>query len=151
MSDSPGLVDFAIGLFSTCPTGMWSFLGSSNYRRTVINPTNQKLSWTSSQLAWKASCKTDFLCTLYLLLDIISAWFTTCTYRVCTLFCKKNSKTFQGLSRTHFPFSKAIQSKKEPWLYVFFSSSTTWAILSWRSFLCFLLSFTVLLKLFDLV
>ena len=33
----------------------------------------------------------------------------------------------QGLSRTHFPFFKdSIQCKKEPWVYVFFSSSTTW-------------------------
>ena len=42
----------------------------------------------------------------------------------------------QGLSRTHFPlFKDSIQCKKEPWVYVFFSSTTTWAILSWRSFI----------------
>ena len=42
----------------------------------------------------------------------------------------------QGLSRTHFAFFKdSIQCKKEPWVYVFFSSTTTWAILSWRSFI----------------
>ena len=42
-------------------------------------------------------------------------------------------KNFQGhishFSRT--PFS----GKKEPWVYVLFSSTTTWAILSWRSFI----------------
>ena len=44
--------------------------------------------------------------------------------------------SFQGLSRTHFAFFKdSIQCKKEPWVYVFFSSTTTWAILSWRSFI----------------
>ena len=37
----------------------------------------------------------------------------------------------QGLSRTHFPFFKdSIQCKK----CLEFSSTTTWAILSWRSF-----------------
>ena len=47
----------------------------------------------------------------------------------------KNSRTFQGLSRTHFLFFKdSNQCKKEPRLYVFFSSSTTWVILSWKSF-----------------
>ena len=44
--------------------------------------------------------------------------------------------SFPGLSRTHFTFFKdSIQCKKEPWVYVFFSSTTTWAILSWRSFI----------------
>ena len=62
--------------------------------------------------------------------------------RVRTLFWTKCSKTFQGLSRTHFPFLKhSIQCKKEPWVYVFFSSSTTWVILSWRCFwVCLLLA-----------
>ena len=51
-------------------------------------------------------------------------------------FWTKTSRTFQGLLRTHFPFFKdSIQCKKEPWVYVFFSSTTTWAILSWRSFI----------------
>ena len=51
---------------------------------------------------------------------------------VRTLFEQK----IQGPSRTHFPFFKdSIQCKKEPWVYVFFSSTTTWAILSWRSFI----------------
>ena len=60
---------------------------------------------------------------------------TNVSPRVRTLFWTKNSRTFQGLSRTHFPFFKdSIQCEKEPWVYVFFSSSTTWAILSWRSF-----------------
>ena len=57
-------------------------------------------------------------------------------HRVRTLFWTKTSRTFQGLSRTHFAFFKdSIQCKKEPWVYVFFSSTTTWAILSWRSFI----------------
>ena len=56
--------------------------------------------------------------------------------RVRTLFWTKTSRTFQGLSRTHFAFFKdSIQCKKEIWVYVFFSSTTTWAILSWRSFI----------------
>ena len=58
------------------------------------------------------------------------------TYRVRTLFWTKTSRTLQGLSRTHFAFFKdSIQCKKEIWVYVFFSSTTTWAILSWRSFI----------------
>ena len=40
--------------------------------------------------------------------------------RVRTLFWTKCSKTFQGLSRTHFPFLKhSIQCKKEPWVCLF--------------------------------
>ena len=38
MSNSPGLVDFAIGLVNsvlTCPTGKWYFLSNLNNRRTV--------------------------------------------------------------------------------------------------------------------
>ena len=51
-------------------------------------------------------------------------------------FLDKTSRTFQGLSTTHFPFFKnSIQCRKEPWVYVFFSSTTAWAILSWRSFI----------------
>ena len=56
--------------------------------------------------------------------------------RVRTLFWTKTSRTLQGLSRTHFAFFKdSIKCKKEIWVYVFFSSTTTWAILSWRSFI----------------
>ena len=46
MSDSPGLVDFAIGLVIfvlNLPDGRVLFFGgNSNYRRIVINPANQK-------------------------------------------------------------------------------------------------------------
>ena len=47
MSDSPGLGDFAIGLMNfvlNLPDRqeLFFFLGNSNYRRTVINPANQK-------------------------------------------------------------------------------------------------------------
>ena len=46
MSNSPGLVDFAIGLVIfvlNLPDGQVLFLGgNSNYRRIVINPANQK-------------------------------------------------------------------------------------------------------------
>ena len=57
-------------------------------------------------------------------------------YSVRTLFWTKTSRTFQGLSRTHFAFFKdSVQCKKEIWVYVFFSSTTKWAILSWRSFI----------------
>ena len=51
--------------------------------------------------------------------------------RVRTHFEQK----FNDFSRTHFPFSKdSIQCEKERSIYVFFSSSKTWATLSWRSF-----------------
>ena len=69
MSDSPGLVDFAIGLVNpvlNLPEGY------SNNRRTVINAAHQNflgatyktlglLSTYEQQLA----CMADFLCTLY--------------------------------------------------------------------------------------
>ena len=46
MSDSPGLVDFAIGLVIfvlNLPHGQVLFFGgNSNYRGIVINPANQK-------------------------------------------------------------------------------------------------------------
>ena len=46
MSDSPGLVDFAIGLFvfvKHLPDGqVLVFFGNSNYRRIVMNPAKQK-------------------------------------------------------------------------------------------------------------
>ena len=50
---APGLVDFAIGLvnpslFLTCLKGKWSFLGNSNYRRTVINASHQIFFWAST-------------------------------------------------------------------------------------------------------
>ena len=51
--------------------------------------------------------------------------------RVRTHFEQK----FNDFSKTHFPFSKdSIQCEKERSIYVFFSSSKTWATLSWRSF-----------------
>ena len=47
VSDSPGLVDFAVGLVDSVinlPDGQVNFLaGNSNYRRTVINPAYQIL------------------------------------------------------------------------------------------------------------
>ena len=47
--DSPGLVDFAIGLVTfvlNLPDGQVLFLGrNSNYRRIVISPANQKGVW----------------------------------------------------------------------------------------------------------
>ena len=51
MSDSPGLVDFAIGLVFfvlNLPDGQdisGVFWGNSNYRRFVINSANQKGFW----------------------------------------------------------------------------------------------------------
>ena len=46
LSDSPGLRDFAIGLVLNLPDGQVLFWGgNSNYRRTVINPANQKGFW----------------------------------------------------------------------------------------------------------
>ena len=45
MSDSPGLVDFALGLLKSVLNvsdgQMNFFLGNSDYRRTVINPAHQ--------------------------------------------------------------------------------------------------------------
>ena len=47
--DSPGLVNFAIGLMIfvlNLPNGQVLFFwGNSNYRRIVINPANQKGFW----------------------------------------------------------------------------------------------------------
>ena len=80
----------------------------------------------------------SLLCYLKLLLFIFfwAIIFQLLLYRVRTLFWTKTSRTLQGLSRTHFAFFKdSIQCKKEIWVYVFFSSTTTWAILSWRSFI----------------
>ena len=64
----------------------------------------------------------------------------SCSLQVCILHCPNQrfipffERTFQGLSRTHFPlFKDSIQCKKESWVYVFFSSSTTSAISTWRS------------------
>ena len=58
MSDSPGLLDFAIGLVNSVlylPEGQVRFWGNSNYRRTVINAAHQKMfggylkdSWAST-------------------------------------------------------------------------------------------------------
>ena len=49
VSDSPELVDFAIGLaifVLNLPDGQVLFFGgNSNYRRIVINPANQKGFW----------------------------------------------------------------------------------------------------------
>ena len=49
VSDSPGLVDFAIGLVIfvlNLPDGQVLFFGgNSNYRGIVINPANQKGFW----------------------------------------------------------------------------------------------------------
>ena len=47
VSDSPGLVDFAIGLviFVLNLPDSAVFLGNSNYRKMVINPANQKGFW----------------------------------------------------------------------------------------------------------
>ena len=49
VSNSPGLVDFAIGLVifvSNLSNGKVLFFGgNSNYRRIVINPANQKGFW----------------------------------------------------------------------------------------------------------
>ena len=49
VADSPGLVDFAIGLVIfvlNLPDGQVLFFGgNSNYRRIVINPANQKGLW----------------------------------------------------------------------------------------------------------
>ena len=67
---SPGLVDFAIGLVNSVlnlPEGQVSFLGNSNYRRTVINAAYQKIFRASTyehQLARMASRKNELLCTV---------------------------------------------------------------------------------------
>ena len=48
MSDSPGLVDFAIWLVIfvlNLLNGQVFFFGNSNYRKIVINPANQKGFW----------------------------------------------------------------------------------------------------------
>ena len=97
--------------------GNFSTMASALYREnsTCISSQEVKL---QVKLQWKKKTSSD------------------CSHRVRTLFWTKTSRTFQGLSRTHFAFFKdSIQCKKEIWVYVFFSSTTTWAILSWRSFI----------------
>ena len=65
----------------------------------------------------------------------MTLWMPSLRVRTCS-WTKKPS-TFQGHSGTYFPFFKdSIQCKKEPWVYVFFSSFPTWAILYWKVFLC---------------
>ena len=52
--------------------------------------------------------------------------------RVRTLFRTKNSRNFQGLSRTHFPFFKdSIWCKKEPWvsLFCFFHNMSNFTLI----------------------
>ena len=53
--------------------------------------------------------------------------------------CSYPQQTTQGLFKDTFPFFKdSIQCKNEPLVYSFFGSSTTWVILSRRSFsVCF--------------
>ena len=71
MSDSPGVVDFAIGLVISVfnlPDGQVMFLGNSNNRRTVKSILRVKkllglVEMTSGLVM--ASCKNDFLCNLY--------------------------------------------------------------------------------------
>ena len=58
-------------------------------------------------------------------------------YWVCTLFLNKKFKDFSRTFKDTFPiFKDSIQCKKDSWDCIFFSSSKTWAILSWMSFLC---------------
>ena len=72
VSDSPGQVDFAIGLVILVlhfPGGqvLFFFLGNSNYRRIANQKGFRNDLWASTswlQLAQMAGCKTDFLCTL---------------------------------------------------------------------------------------
>ena len=78
VSDSPGLVDFAIGLVNSVlnlPDGqVKSFEEFKLHKNCVINPAYQNdvgASWNEFwasacqlQLAQMATCKTDFLCTL---------------------------------------------------------------------------------------
>ena len=65
VSDSPRLVDFAVGLVNSVinlPDGQVNFLGgNSNYRRTVINPAHQIFGGASYSLAeWQAVKLTFF-------------------------------------------------------------------------------------------
>ena len=84
VSDSPGLVDFAIGLVIfvlNLPDGQVLFWGgNSNYRRIVINPANQRVlglvemtcgllhasyslpKWQAVKLTFFASCMILFFC-----------------------------------------------------------------------------------------
>ena len=54
MSDSPGLVDFAIGLVNSVLklfNRQVKFSWNSNYRRIVINPAHQKTFWEQAKMA----------------------------------------------------------------------------------------------------
>ena len=76
LSDSPVLVDFAIGqvnlFFLTCPTDKWCFLRNSNNRRTVkpillvkkllwpVEMTSRLINASFSLPEWQLSCKNIF-------------------------------------------------------------------------------------------
>ena len=78
VSDSPGLVDFAIGLVNfvlNLPDGQVKFFEEFKLQKNCeINSPHQKVFGASSNDVWAskcylrlarmASCKTDFLCTL---------------------------------------------------------------------------------------
>ena len=68
---------------------------------------------------------------------------------VCTLFFnKKNQRLFKDFQGLTFPIFQGLNSvQKEPGVYVFFSSSTTWVILARRPFCVCSFLFVVLLKL----
>jgi len=85
VSNSPGLMDFAIGLANSVLNlleGQVKYLEEFNLQKNCeINSTHQKIwgaiwndGWASKcklQLAWMASCKNDFLCTLLTLFLMI--------------------------------------------------------------------------------
>ena len=69
VSNSPGLVDFAIGLANSllnfsAQLASEVFFVNSNYRTTVIKIFFGSVHANYSLPKWQASCKTDFLCTL---------------------------------------------------------------------------------------
>ena len=64
-------------------------------------------------------------------IQYIVKWIFNVKWHWFTGFVPLLEQKIQGLSRAPFLFFKdSIQCKKEPWVYVFFTSSTTWVILS---------------------
>ena len=62
LSDSPGLVDFAIGLwilFLTCLMGKWSFFEEFKLQNCVINPAYQKVFRASWNEFWASKIYTS--------------------------------------------------------------------------------------------
>ena len=114
-------MDFAIGLVNSVfnlPNRHVKFLGSSNYKRAVINSAHQKNSWpvrANYCLPKRQAVKLTFFAPCTLDTWNISDWFIICTYRVfCALaFLNKKFKDFSRTFKDTFPIFQGLHSKQE--------------------------------------